>query len=170
MVLDTEAIVLPQSSVAVHVSVTSPHPPAGIAENVDAFDTPLIKHPPLNPLLNEIVLADGTPPQATVISSGAVIVGNAAGFTCIVLDTDATVLPHSSVAVHVSVTSPPHAPGVAVNVDAFDTPLIKHPPLNPLLNGKVLADGIAPQATVISSGAVIVGKAAGLTCIVLDTD
>ena len=49
---------------------------------------PLIKHPPLNPLLNDIVLADGTPPQATVISPGAVIVGNAAGLTVIVLDTD----------------------------------------------------------------------------------
>ena len=57
-----------------------------------------------------------------------------------------------------------------MNVERFDVPLIKHPPLAPLLNGIVLADGIAPQSTVISSGAVIVGNAAGLTVIILDTD
>ena len=49
--------------------------------------------------------------------AGAVIVGNAAGLTVIVLDTDASVLPHASVAVHVSVT----------------VPLIKHVPLPPLV-------------------------------------
>src|SRR6202008_3324173 len=105
--------VLPHSSVAVHVSVTSPPHAPGVAENVDEFDVPLIKHPPVNPLLNEIVLDAGTPPQATVMSDGAVIVGNAAGLTCIVLDCDLTGLPHSSVAGQVSVSSPPHAPGVA---------------------------------------------------------
>ena len=83
---------------------------------------------------------------------------------------DGDALLHSSVAVQVSVTVPPHAPGVAVNVDGFDVPLIKHPPLSPLLNEIVLAAGTAPQATVMSAGAVIVGKAAALTCIVLDTD
>ena len=57
-----------------------------------------------------------------------------------------------------------------MNVDSSEVPLIKHPPLAPLLNGIVLADGIDPQSTVISSGAVIVGKAAGLTVIILDTD
>ena len=51
----------------------------------------------------------------------------------IVRDTDAIVLPHASVAVQVCVTVPPHAPGVAVNVDRFDSPLIRHPPVNPLL-------------------------------------
>ena len=45
-----------------------------------------------------------TAPQATVIAAGAVIVGNAAGSTVIILDTDAIVLPQASVAVHVSVT------------------------------------------------------------------
>ena len=57
-----------------------------------------------------------------------------------------------------------------MNVEEFEVPLIKHPALNPLLNDNVLAAGTAPQATVMSAGAVIVGKAAGLTCIVLDTD
>ena len=65
--------------------------------------------------------------------AGAVIVGNAAGLTVIVLDTDASVLPHGSVAVHVSVTVPPHAVGVAENVDGFDVPVIKHGAVNPLL-------------------------------------
>ena len=67
------------------------------------------------------------------MSAGAVIVGNAAGFTVIVLDTDANALPHGSVAVHVSVTVPPHAPGVAVNIDVLDVPVIKHGAVNPLV-------------------------------------
>ena len=49
------------------------------------------------------------------------------------LETDASGLPQGSVAVHVSVTVPPHAPGLALNVDAFEVPLIKQPPLNPLV-------------------------------------
>ena len=64
-----------------------------------------------------MVLVAGTPPQATVMSAGAVIVGSAAGLTVIILDTLAIVLPHISVAVHVSVTVPPQAFGVAVKVD-----------------------------------------------------
>ena len=50
MVLDTEAIVLPQGSVAVQVSVTVPPHPEGVAENVDALDVPVIRHDPLSPL------------------------------------------------------------------------------------------------------------------------
>ena len=42
------------------------------------------------------------------------------------------VLPQASVAVHVSVTVPPHGPGAAVCVDVA-VPLIKHVPLAPLL-------------------------------------
>src|SRR5215211_3268179 len=103
---------------------------------------PLISQLPLNPLLNDRVLAAGIAPHATVISAGAVIVGKAAGLTWIVLDTEASGLPHASVAVHVSVTSPPQASGVAENVDAFDVPLISQLPLNPLLNDRVLAAGI----------------------------
>ena len=105
-----------------------------------------------------------------VIVPGAVIVGNAAGLTVIVLDTEANALPQLSVAVQVSVTVPPHAPGVVVKVDALDVPLIKQPALNPLVNDIVLDAGTAPQATVMLAGAVIVGKAAGLTVIVLVAD
>ena len=46
----------------------------------------------------------------------------AAGSTCIVLDTDATVLPHASVAVHVSVTVSATSTWVAVKVDGLDVP------------------------------------------------
>ena len=74
-----------------------------------------------------IVLAAGIDPQATVITGGAVIVGNAAGLTVITLDTGASALPHASVAVHVSVTVPPHAPGVVLKVEGLDVPVIKHP-------------------------------------------
>ena len=79
------------------------------------------------------MLAAGKDPQATVIVPGAVIVGNAAGLTVITLDTGARGLPHASVAVHVSVTVPPHAPGLALNVDGFDVPLSKQPPVNPFV-------------------------------------
>ena len=41
------------------------------------------------------------------------------------------VLPQASVAVHVSVTAPPHGPGAAVCVDVA-VPLIKQDPLAPL--------------------------------------
>ena len=67
-----------------------------------------------------------------MIFAGAVKVGNAAGLTVIVLDTDAIVLPQGSVAVQVSVTVPPQAGGVEPNVDGFDVPLIRHAPLAPL--------------------------------------
>ena len=76
--------------------------------------------------------AEGIAPQATVMFAGAVMVGRAAGFTVIVLDTDAIVLPQGSVAVQVSVTVPPHPEGVALNVDALEVPLIRQDPLNPL--------------------------------------
>ena len=53
--------------------------------------------------------------------------------TLIVLDTVGMVLPQSSIAVHVSVTIPPQAPGVAENVEGLEVPLIKQPPAKPLL-------------------------------------
>ena len=65
---------------------------------------------------------------------------------------------------------PPHTPGIAEYVDKFDVPVIKQSPSNPLVNVSVLAAGNAPHATVIAAGGVIVGNAAGLTVIVLDTD
>ena len=68
-----------------------------------------------------------------MIFAGAVIVGNAAGLTVIVLVTDARALPQASVAVHVSVTGPPQGPGVALNADGLEVPLIKQFPVNPLV-------------------------------------
>ena len=65
-------------------------------------------------------------------AAGAVIVGSAAAFTVMILVTGASTRPHVSVAVHVSVTVPPQGPGVAVNVDGLDTPVIKQLPV-PLL-------------------------------------
>jgi hypothetical protein len=170
IILETDAIVLPQGSVAVHVSVTSPPHAPGVAENVDGLDVPEMRHPPVKPLLYGSVLAAGIAPHATVMAAGAVIVGNAAGDTVITLDTDAIVLPQGSVAVHVSVTVPPHAPGKVPSVDRLDVPEIRHPPVKPLLYGSVVAAGIAPHATVMAAGAVIVGNAAGDTVITLDTD
>ena len=64
--------------------------------------------------------------------AGAVIVGAAAGLTVIVLDA-VIVLPQASVAVHVSVTVPPHGGGVAENVDELEVPVIKQAPVNPLV-------------------------------------
>ncbi len=154
---------------AVHVSVTVPPQASGVVVKVDGFEVPLIKQPPLNPLVNERVDGAGNEPQATVVLAGAVIVGKAAGLTVIVLETEAKALPQESVAVQVSVTVPPQAVGAVVNVDKFEVPLIKQPPLNPLVNEIVVGAGIEPQATVIAAGAVIVGKAAGLTVIVLET-
>jgi len=59
-------------------------------------------------------LVAGIAPQATVIFAGGdVNVGAGAGVTVIVLDA-VIVLPHTSVAVHVSVTVPPHGPGATV--------------------------------------------------------
>jgi hypothetical protein len=125
IVLDTGAIALPQESVAVHVSVIVPPQAPGEVVRVDGLDVPLIKHPPLKPLLKLIVLGGGIASQATVILTGAVIVGNGAGLTVMVRETGTRVLPQSSVAVQVSVTVPPHAPGAAVKVDGFEVPLIR---------------------------------------------
>ena len=75
-------------------------------------------------------------------------------------------LPQASVAVHVSVIVPLHA-GEVENVDEFEVPLIKHPPLNPLLNGSVELEGkLVIHEIVKGPGAVIVGNVAGLTVIV----
>ena len=51
IVLDTDAIVLPQGSVAVQVSVTIPPHPEGVNEKVDGLEVPVIRHDPLNPLV-----------------------------------------------------------------------------------------------------------------------
>jgi hypothetical protein len=64
-----------------------------------------------------------------MLAGGDVKVAGAAGLTVIVL-VAVIVLPHASVAVHVSVTVPPHGPGAEVCVDVA-VPLIKHVPLAP---------------------------------------
>jgi hypothetical protein len=78
------------------------------------------------------VLGAGSAPQATVIFAGAVMVGSGAGVTVMVLDTEAMVLPQGSVAVHVSVTVPPQAPGVAEKVEGLEVPVMRQDPLAPL--------------------------------------
>ena len=167
IVLDTDASGLPHASVAVHVSVTTPPQlPAGTcALKVDTFEVPLSSQYPVRPLLYGIVLPVNTSPQAAVVFPGAVIVGNAAGATVIVLDTDASGLPHASVAVHVSVTTPPQLPAgtCALKVDTFEVPLSSQYPVRPLLYGIVLPVNTSPQAAVVFPGAVIVGNAAGAT-------
>ena len=125
----------------------------------------------LSVAVTEAIEAAGTSAaQLTVIAAGVpVIVGGVVSLIVIVLETEAKALPQLSVAVQVSVTVPPQEFGVAVNVDELEVPLSKQPADNPFVNGKVLGAGMAPQATVILAGAVIVGKAAGLTVIVLET-
>jgi hypothetical protein len=65
-----------------------------------------------------------------MFEGGDINVGAAAGLTVIVL-LAVIILPQTSVAVHVSVTVPPHGPGAAVCVDVA-VPLIKQLPLAPL--------------------------------------
>ena len=125
--------VRPQASMPVHVSVTVPPQTVGIVVKVDVFELPFNKHPPVKPLLYEIVLPVGTPPQATVIFDGAVIIGKLAGFTVIIRVTGNRVRPQASVPVHVSVTVPPQASGIVVKVEVFELPFNKHPPVKPLL-------------------------------------
>ena len=103
------------------------------------------------------------------MAAGQTIVGATSSMTVIVLETDARVLPHKSVALKVSVTVPTQAVGAGEKVERLDVPEIRQPPVKPLLKGKVLAAGNAPKLTVIVAGAVIVGKAAGLTVIILET-
>ena len=68
-----------------------------------------------------------------MIAPGAVIVGNGAGSTVITLDTAVITLPQASVAVHVSVTVPPHPFGAAEKVDGLEVPVIRQVPVPPLV-------------------------------------
>jgi hypothetical protein len=129
MILDW-VIVLLQASVKIQLSVTGPPQAPGNALKVEVTE-PLIKQLPLPPLVydSELVIAA---PQDTVIGGAAANAGNGAGLTVIILDAVIS-LSQLSKAVHVSVTGPPQAPGVAVNVDVLLVPLIKQSPLKPLL-------------------------------------
>ena len=55
-----------------------------------------------------------------------------AGRTVMTRVTGTRLLPQASVAVQVSVTVPPQSPGVALNVDGLEMPVIMHDPANPL--------------------------------------
>jgi hypothetical protein len=89
----------------------------------------------------------------------------------IVLETVAIVLEQASVAVQVCKTVPLQFPLTSVlNVDKLEVPLIRHGPLNPFVYDNRFAVGRSvPQLIVISIGGVIVGSAAGLTVITLET-
>jgi hypothetical protein len=167
MVLVIGVNALPQASVAVHVSIIVPPQAPGLAERVERFDVPAIRHAPVNPLVKALVLGAGIAVQFTVTSAGGVIVGRGAGFTVMVRVTGVKALPQASVAFQVSMMVPPQAPeGLwTEKVDGLEVPLIRHPPAAPLVYGMVLGAGRAPQSTVISAGAVIVGSGAGLMVI-----
>ena len=126
-------IVLLHASVNVQLSVNVP-PHTLIVPVLIAVTVPDIRHVPDPEFVYATVGTAGTRSQATVIFTGGdVNTAAGAGVTVIVLDTEASGLPHISVAVHVSVIVPPHAPGDALRVDGLDVPLIKHDPVNPLL-------------------------------------
>ena len=78
------------------------------------------------------MLDAGVAPQAIVMAAGAVIVGNAAGVTVMVL-LPLIVLPHASVYVHVSVSVPPHPVGAVPVRTAVTVPEIKQLPLAELV-------------------------------------
>ena len=71
-------------------------------------------------------------PQATVILDAGANVGNVAGNTVMVLTLGVMGLPHWSLPVQVSVTTPPQAPGAVVWVEVIH-PLIRQLPARPLV-------------------------------------
>jgi hypothetical protein len=152
---------LPQASVAVHDSSTSPPQALGIGPKVEVA-VPLIPQLPVKPLLYESVEVVASP-HATVISDTAANVVAGAGLTWIVLDAVST-LPQASVAVHDSVTSPPQALGIGPKVEVA-VPLMPQLPVKPLLYNNELVLAL-PHGTVISDTLWNVAAGAGLTCIV----
>ena len=70
---------------------------------------------------------------SVVGSVGKVSVAGGAAVTVMVLVTGERILPHASVAVHVSVIVPPQGPGAAEKVDVLEVPVIKQEPVSPLL-------------------------------------
>ena len=126
IVLETGASALPHASLAAHVSTMVPPQALGVAVRVEAADP--VSRQPAPPLLLKLrELAAGACPHDTVTFAGGVAkVGSVAGEIVIVLETGAIVLPHASVAAHVSTIVPPQAPGVAVLVEET-VPLIRQP-------------------------------------------
>jgi hypothetical protein len=133
IVRDTEASALPQTSVAVQVSVIVPPHGPGVAENVERFEIPLNRQPSVSPLVKVTVLATIAVPHGTVTLANGVNTGSAAGWTVMFLETEASALPQTSVAVQVSVMVPPHGPGVAEKVERFEIPLNRQPSVRPLV-------------------------------------
>jgi uncharacterized protein YidB (DUF937 family) len=125
----TEASGLKQSSVAVQVSVIVPPHGPGVAEKVDRFEVPLIRHPTGNPFVNGTVVGTIAVPQGTEMSASGVITGKVAGFTWMILEV-VIVFPQTT-AVQVSVTFPPQASGM-VPSDEVTVPLILQGLLSPL--------------------------------------
>lgn len=106
--------------------------------------------------------------HSTVIFPGGVVKTTAgAGVIVIVLETGIRILPHGSVAVHVSVIVPPQTPGNELKVDNSDIPLTRHDPLCEFVYVIVPGLGTNPQPTVMSAGAVNIGSGAGVIVIVL---
>ena len=105
-------ITLPQT-VAVQVSVTSPPQAPGIVLKVE-LTVPVSWQLPVKPLsyVSSWVVA---PPQATVIADCTGNDGVKAGLTWMIREV-VMVLPQT-VAVQVSVTSPPQAPGMVLRVE-----------------------------------------------------
>jgi hypothetical protein len=169
MVLETDASGRPQISVAVHVSVIVPPHGPGVALNVDGLDVPLNKHDPLRPFVYGSVPAVGVTPHAIVIPPGAVIVGNVAGVTVIIL-LPLIVLLHASVNVQLSVSVPPQPLAVPV-LTAVTVPDIRQGPDEEFVYATVGSAGTRSQVTEIFTGGVVnTGTAAGVTVIVLETD
>ncbi len=99
---------------------------------------PLIRQLPICPFVNGRVVAVGSELlQFTVMFAGAEIIGSGAGFTVMILETEAIGRPQASLgALQVSKTVPPQASGVLENVDGSDVPLIRQPPLILLLKAR----------------------------------
>ena len=133
IVLETGASALPHASLAAHVSTMVPPQALGVAVLVEVAE-PVSRQPAPPLLLKLSELAAGACPHDTVTLAGGVAkVGNAAGDTVTVLETGASVLPQRSVAFHVSITVPPHAPaGVCAENVETPLPVIRQPAL-PLL-------------------------------------
>ena len=155
--MNLDAVIVVPQTVAVHVSVTSPPHAPGIVLKVD-MTVPVSWQLPVNPLsyVSSWVVA---PPQATVMAFWAGNDGVNAGLTWIILEVVIT-LPQT-VAVHVSVTSPPQAPGRVLKVD-LTVPVSWQLPVKPLsyVSSWVVAP---PHATVIADWAGNDGVNAGLT-------
>jgi hypothetical protein len=170
IVLETGVNALPQASVAVQVWVTMPPVQVlGIAEKVESAEVPVIKQLPTTPFEKVNAEAAGSPPQLTVILTGAVIVGIGAGATVIVLLTGANALPQKSVAVQVSVVTPPQAVNTGEKVDNAEVPKIPQAPTALFVKGNVEGAGIAPQATARLPCRGMTGSGAGDTVMVLET-